>query len=62
MKESKNHLAQILRIKTSTGFTPIETILDLPCLAVAVQAEQYPTFMANDSDTVTAHQIDSGIC
>ncbi|VDK87114.1 unnamed protein product, partial [Onchocerca ochengi] len=59
VKESKNQLAQILRIRTSTGFTPLETILDLPCLAVTVQAEQYPTFMASDSDTVTAHQIDS---
>lgn len=37
-----------------------QTVLDLPCLAIAVQAEQHPTHMINDSDTVTARQIDSG--
>uniref|UniRef100_A0A915PKY8 PIN domain-containing protein n=1 Tax=Setaria digitata TaxID=48799 RepID=A0A915PKY8_9BILA len=60
MEESNDQLAQKLRIKTSKGFTPLETILDLPCLAAAIQAEQYPTLLTNDSDTVTAHQIDSG--
>ncbi|KAM3728814.1 Nicastrin [Dirofilaria immitis] len=60
ISESKDQLAQTLRIKTSTSFAPLETVLDLPCLAVSVQAEQYPTLMVNDSDTVTARQIDSG--
>ncbi|KAL3989449.1 hypothetical protein ACH3XW_27720 [Acanthocheilonema viteae] len=59
-KESTSQLAQTLQIKTSTGFTPLETVLDLPCQAIAFQAEQHPTHMTNDSDTVTAHQIDSG--
>ncbi|VDO25435.1 Uncharacterized protein BM_BM8741 [Brugia malayi] len=58
--ESCKQLAQTLRIKTSTGFTPLETVLDLPCLAIAIQAEQHPTLFTDDSDTVTAHQIDSG--
>ncbi|CAG9531384.1 unnamed protein product [Cercopithifilaria johnstoni] len=60
ISESNNQLAQTLQIKTSVGFTPLETVLDLPCHAIAIQAEQYPTFMASDSDTVTARQIDSG--
>ncbi|EFO18429.1 hypothetical protein LOAG_10065 [Loa loa] len=60
MGESNDQLAQTLRIKTSTGFTPLETVLDLPCRAIAIQAEQHPTLLTNDSDTVTAHQIDSG--
>ncbi|VDK74832.1 unnamed protein product [Litomosoides sigmodontis] len=58
--QSSSQLAQTLQIKTSNGFAPLETVLDLPCLAIAIQAEQHPTHMTSDSDTVTAHQIDSG--
>ncbi|VDN01203.1 unnamed protein product [Thelazia callipaeda] len=58
-KESHNQLAQTLKIKTSKGFTPLETVLDLPCMALIIQAQQYPVLTVDDSDTVTAHQIDS---
>uniref|UniRef100_A0A0R3RSV3 MSP domain-containing protein n=1 Tax=Elaeophora elaphi TaxID=1147741 RepID=A0A0R3RSV3_9BILA len=58
--DSINRLAQTLQIKTSIGFTPLETVLDLPCQVIAFQAEQHPTYMTNDSDTITARQIDSG--
>uniref|UniRef100_A0A915BR44 MSP domain-containing protein n=1 Tax=Parascaris univalens TaxID=6257 RepID=A0A915BR44_PARUN len=56
--QTQQQLAQTLSVGCSDGFVALETLLDLPCNALAVQSEPFPTLCADDSDTTTARAID----
>ncbi|VDK47992.1 unnamed protein product [Anisakis simplex] len=63
-------LAQTLDVCQSDGFVAfdvrsigfglslLKTLLDLPCHALPIQSEPFPTLYADDSDTKTARAID----
>ncbi|KHN73552.1 hypothetical protein Tcan_08338 [Toxocara canis] len=57
-KHTQQQLAQTLNVSCSDGFVASETVLDLPCNALSIQSEPYPTFYVDDSDTTTARAID----